>query len=201
MRVRRSEDTRDLEDHLGLINYSSITPTIRRHRGPFRVKPFLRPISLGFVSWIAFLLFYLLFGRIMVIYFMIGGFSMTVTKGVELPLFRTVHTEDLASFHGGVTVTANTGWVILDPERHSVRELTVAPGFHEFANSLSDLCGFCDIALESGKDLTLAIRTHPNASYQDFVAAVNMATAINYSCNCRSQAVVVSDRIESLTHN
>jgi hypothetical protein len=89
----------------------------------------------------------------------------------------------------------------LDPERHSVRELTVAPGFHELPNSLSDLCGFCDIALESGKDLTLAIRTHPDASYQDFVAAVNMPTAMRHSCNCRSRVVVVSDRIEPLTHN
>ena len=201
MRVRRSEHTRDLEDQLGLINYSSIAPTIRRDRGAFRVKPFLRPISLGFVSWIAFLLFYLLFGRIMVIYFMIGGFSVNPTKGVELRLSRAVHTSALESYRNGVIVADDTGRAILDRERHSVRELIIVPGFHELPGPLSDLCSFCDTAWESGKTATLAIRTHPDASYQDFVTAVAMAEATVYSCSCRSRVVIVSDRIEPLAHN
>ena len=167
MRIRRSEDTRDLEDQLGLINYSSIAPTIRRVRGTFRVRPFLRPISLGFVSWIAFLLFYLLFGRIMVIYFMIGGFSLSTTKGVHLNLSRSVHTSDLELFRGGVVVTDDTGRAILDPERHSIRELMIAPGYHELRGPLYDLCDFCTTAWERDKTPTLAIQTHPDASYQD----------------------------------
>ena len=195
MRSRRSPEVRDLEDQLGFINYSPVAPTIRaprpRHRQIFRIEPFLRPISLGHASWIGFLVFWLVFGRIMVFWLMMGGFAGP-TKGVELRLWSTVEATDLERARDGATVQDERGRNILDPDRDSIHELAVTVGLHEHRDLGYRLCSVCERAAISGKRLVVAIVTHGDASYQDFVSAIDAVNFGDPACGCDARAVIVT---------
>lgn len=97
MRIIRNPQHRDRDDQTGIIAPHPVLPTIsRRHKRRILrgVVPRHRPMSLGYASWIAFLVFYLVFGRLMVTYYMVTGGLGGESRGTAIRLLEVPLTGD-----------------------------------------------------------------------------------------------------------
>jgi len=206
MRVLRSEWARDLDEQLGIINYSAVRPTIARRRssGRWHVMPgpTLRPMSFGYVGWMAFLVFWIVFGRALLFFLMIGGFMSGSSKGLEVTLARsTERAWDLERFDVGLVVVNDDGHIVLDPDRHLVYRLNISTETEVLSRVESDMVTLCDESQRLHRIPTIAVASSDDVSYQDVVATIDLVRRMNYSHGCEPRFFLVSPRTEAATHN
>ena len=99
MRTTRTQQSLERDDQLGILTPRPLLPNIRRRPGRRFLLPgrLHLPMSFGYVAWVAFLVFWLLFGRVMVVFYMTTH-VISATRGLALDVRPELSRSDLDQF-------------------------------------------------------------------------------------------------------
>ena len=180
MRFVRPQQTRDRDEQLGLVYPPSLIPRLWRRRGSFSVRPtlFHRPISLGYVSWLAFLTFWIVFGRAMVFYLMTTTTVDPDYRGVPIELMNiALSGSDVDDLRAGRDVSGPNGPIEFNRIDYNIYHLKVGKDDRSTIND-EDLRQFdkrsvCANKSVTGRRSVFLVSMLANASYQETVSAVD----------------------------
>jgi hypothetical protein len=151
--------------------------------------PRLYPQShLHYLSWIHFLLFYLL-ARILILGFMVGGFGRPITKGLKYRLMPIDVTDsDYEAVRAGEMIAANP--------RDSVclGELQADGMFSIAGQNTLDLAACCRAARDRRGLAFILIRVDPDAEYQVFVDFLDHLQAVSRWRGCHIRPIALAAR-------
>lgn len=192
MRTTRSDESQDLDEHLGIISPRTLVPQIRRRhsRKRFAVPATLhRMNSFGYVSWMAFLVFWLVFGRAVVAYYMTTTVAHPDYRGTKVQVIDVRLTpEVMDTLRRGVAVRRTDGALALEPDRETIHHLIADRHGRWFVGqqewSQFDTAELCSEHPTTNRLPLVVVSMPETATYADAVNVADqlLATAAAHGC-------------------
>jgi len=182
MRIIRRPEQRQRDELEGTFSPRPLIPTISRRSKQRFASGILRPesMSLGYVSWMAFLVFWIVFGRVTVLYSMtMGGLvQFPAAGGVSLALQgERLEADQLDQLIAGELVVGEDGPFELNTDHYTVHHVRVqADGVLQIeaevwsSTHMQELCADHE---ETGRTPVVFLTVNNEASYQVVVSALD----------------------------
>lgn len=189
MRLIRDHESLDRDEQLGILEIRRLIPRLSRRRGPFRLSParLHHPRSLGYIAWLAFLIFWIVFGRLTLFWFMTTGGFYPYPYGLELRLANThLSGAEVDALLSGDDVLRPDGSIELNRTYYRYFHLRVGmAGQMTLENEeglQSELHAICDDHADSGKHPVVFITLPEDSPYQNAVSAVDLLSSAQLRC-------------------